>query len=73
MDPSFSSWYGDQEALKSVYKSGKYNCLMAHESQFACLPEFVDPPNMPTVIHFKGPKRKLMMKGLYDELFGQGQ
>jgi hypothetical protein len=55
MDPKFSIWYGDQEALKA-YASTK-NFGMLSESEYACLPEKVDVRFPPKIIHYKGGRK----------------
>lgn len=55
MDPKYSIWYGDQEALKSYAAENDVGTL--DEKEYACLPEFVDRNNPPKIVHYKGNRK----------------
>lgn len=55
MDPKYSVWYGDQEALKAYATSEKIGTL--DESEYACLPEKVNRNFPPKIIHYKGNRK----------------
>jgi hypothetical protein len=60
LNPKFHYWYGDQEAIRNVVRSGKYRTAFLPESVYGCLPEW-RPPTPPSLFHFKGPGRKPIM------------
>jgi hypothetical protein len=63
LDEKFHFWYGDQESIKNIIASNKFNIDFISESEFACLPEYISNfDSFPKCLHFKGPKRKLLMK-----------
>jgi len=61
LDPKFHSWYGDQEAIRNVIRSGKYRISTLPESVYGCLPEYEKRVPPPKIIHFKGSGRKSLM------------
>jgi hypothetical protein len=71
LDPKFHWWYGDQEAMRNVANGGKFRIGYLPESQIACLPEFATKDNPPLCLHFKGPKRKAFMEGVWQSLQNQ--
>lgn len=62
LDRKFHFWYGDQEAMREVIKTRRFTLTELAESQISCLPEYVNPANMPLAVHFKGPNRKHLMQ-----------
>lgn len=68
MDEKFHFWYGDQEAMREIAKSGEFSCQYLNESEVACLPEYYK-KNAEYCLHFKGAQRKLLMNDYYDKLF----
>ena len=62
IDKKFFFWYGDQEAIRIVATLNyDFNIGTLDESEFACLPEYVNKDNLPYLIHYKGPNRKGLM------------
>jgi hypothetical protein len=67
LDQKYLQWYGDQEVLREIAHSKKYEKIgKIPESIAACLPEYFNPNNKPIFLHFKGKKRKKLM----EEAFG---
>jgi hypothetical protein len=62
LDPKFKVWYGDQEALKVYAQQFPRDVGFMPESVYGCLPEFYDTNIQRHILHFKGERRKLMMK-----------
>ena len=65
----FKFWYGDQEAIKMVLRSGEYKYGVIPEHIVACLPDLHsnDMPK-PLALHFKGDARKQMMHSIASQL-----
>lgn len=62
MEPLFHYWYGDQEAIREVIRSGLFSWSELAEAKVACLPEHLHSVAVaPNAIHFKGAGRKKMM------------
>ena len=61
LDKKFHYWYGDQEALRIIKVTNILNIGKVSESDYACLPEYVDINAMPYIVHFKNKRRKQMM------------
>lgn len=60
--PKFHFWYGDQEAIRNVIRSGRFKPGMLPESVFGCLPEApASATTPPRLMHFKGGHRKPLM------------
>lgn len=57
IDPKYRKWYGDQEAMKIWAKMNDCGTLM--ETQYACLPEYLDNRD-PKIIHYKGSRKEKM-------------
>jgi len=57
IDPKYRRWYGDQEAMKIWAKMNECGTLM--ETQYACLPEYLDNRD-PKIIHYKGSRKEKM-------------
>jgi len=57
IDPKYRKWYGDQEAMKIWAKMNECGTLM--ETQYACLPEYLDNRD-PKIIHYKGSRKEKM-------------
>ena len=64
----FLFWYGDQEAIREVVEARRFNVKEVKESDYACLPEYIDEAAPPFIAHFKGVKRKAMMEPIYRKL-----
>lgn len=62
LDPKFHNWYGDQEALRNVVGSGRYQVSMLPESQYACLPEYAPSDDVPYIFHYKGSRKAAMFQ-----------
>lgn len=61
LDPKYHVWYGDQEAMR-IY-SERYPIRSVHESEYACLPEVINPISHAKIIHYKGARKNRMQKG----------
>ncbi len=61
LDQKFHWWYGDQEAIRNVIRRGRFRFRELEESDVSCLPECVNPNELPLAIHFKGQARKAGM------------
>lgn len=60
--PKFHYWYGDQEAIRNVIRSGRFNAKLLPESLYGCLPEAQKSDTTPPrLLHFKGAHRKPLM------------
>ena len=59
--PKFHYWYGDQEAIRNVIRSGRFNSKLLPESRYGCLPEAHASAEAPYLMHFKGAHRKPLM------------
>lgn len=58
----FHYWYGDQEAIRNVIRTGRFNSKRLPESRFGCLPEAQPSASeAPYLMHFKGAHRKPLM------------
>lgn len=68
LDKKFHYWYGDQEAMRNVFKTQKYKTLLVPESKVACLPEHFSEKYAPLALHFKGEKRKKWMLDIASKL-----
>lgn len=68
LDPKFHFWYGDQEAMREVIKTQKFSTKELPESLVSCLPEHVNPSDLPLAVHFKGPRRKNLMMAAAKQL-----
>jgi hypothetical protein len=69
LDEKFQSWYGDQEAIREVARSGKYRVEHLPESIYACLPDMPEANNSSVkIFHFKGPTRKKIMADMARKL-----
>jgi hypothetical protein len=66
--PSLKAVYGDQEAMRNVVASQKYQSSFLPESKVACLPEHATPTYAPIALHFKGAKRKPWMQDVASQL-----
>jgi hypothetical protein len=60
--PKFHHWYGDQEAIRNVVASGRHEVAALPESLYACLPEYETPDVVPTISHYKGARKRLMLE-----------
>lgn len=69
LDKKFFLWYGDQEAIRDVAKSGQYKLGYVPEAKFACLPEHMQGLD-PYVLHFKGSQRKAWMEEAWKSIAG---
>ena len=69
IDPKFSIWYGDQEAMR---RFAERNGLQPHhglpESVYGCLPEYPALIPSASLLHFKGPSRKRLMAEFYESM-----
>lgn len=66
IDPKFSIWYGDQEAMRRfAERSGMSPAHGLPETAFGCLPEQSQYLPAASLIHFKGPARKGLMSDFY--------
>ena len=62
IDQKFFFWCGDQEAIRiAATLNCDFNIGTLDESEFACLPEYVNKDNLPNLIHYKGPNRRGLM------------
>jgi len=61
MDPKFSLWYGDQEALRELSKCSYVKFGKISESLVGRLPERIADPGEHYFLHFKGKARKAIM------------
>jgi hypothetical protein len=68
LDKKFHFWYGDQEALRELARSGLYPYAELSEAVYACLPENFLEHQDAKVLHFKGPSRKSLMFDVGREL-----
>ena len=65
LPPRFSYWYGDQEVLRDyVRELPAERVRLLCESEYACLPEFVDPYRPPALVHFKGARKRIAPSNL---------
>lgn len=62
LDPKFRVWYGDQEALKLYARVNPASVIFMPEKEFGCLPEHYQNSSSTKILHFKGEKRKSLMK-----------
>lgn len=62
LDPKFFHWYGDQEAIRNVVRSGRFPVAALPESLYACLPEHERPGLQPVISHYKGRRKILMLE-----------
>jgi len=66
IEPKFSIWYGDQEAIKRFCSLKGIN--PSHglpETLFGCLPEYSNLIGEAYLLHYKGPSRKALMSDQY--------
>ena len=56
----FHYWYGDQEAIRNIVNSGRYQVTDLPESLYACLPEYETPAVAPVISHYKGMRKTLI-------------
>ena len=61
LDKKFHFWYGDQEALRIINDSKKYDMGYIDESIICTLPEFATTQEASYSVHFKGETRKKLM------------
>ena len=62
LDPKFHFFYGDQQVIRDLVQSGRYNVRHLRESIYACLPERLGQSlDKPKLVHFKGQGRKPLM------------
>lgn len=61
----FYNWFYDQELLRHFYFNEK-NFSLVFESEYACLPEFIEYLNTTKIVHFKGKNRKNKMKEIWE-------
>ena len=61
LDKKFHFWYGDQEALRIISDSKKYDMGYIDESVICTLPEFATKQEASYSVHFKGEERKKLM------------
>jgi hypothetical protein len=94
LDDSLKSWWGDQEALKIVVRrKDRVNRLKSlfpifgretetviklPETAYACLPEFESSFEKPFLLHFKGPRKKMIdacciREQLFDDRLVEGE
>ena len=62
LDPKFFNWYGDQESIRNVVRSGRYRVGALPESCYACLPDREPPGTEPVIFHYKGARKPLMLE-----------
>lgn len=62
LDPKFFNWYGDQEAIRNLARSGRYEVAALPESLYACLPEHETSGVAPYINHYKGQRKPLMLE-----------
>lgn len=62
LEPKFFNWYGDQEAIRNIAHSGRYEIGHLRESIYACLPERESPEVPPIISHYKGVRKQLMLE-----------
>jgi hypothetical protein len=63
LDPKFERWFGDQEAIRNLVRSGRYTPALLSEAEYGRLPEYLDGAEAPPkLIHFKGAARKQQMR-----------
>lgn len=66
IDTKFSFWYGDQEAMRRfAERNGIRPAHGLPETVFGCLPEQSAYRHAASLIHFKGPARKGLMREFY--------
>jgi hypothetical protein len=58
----FHHWYGDQEAIRNIVASGRYEVADLPEQLYACLPEYETPAVLPMISHYKGRRKPLMLE-----------
>lgn len=73
LDPKFKVWYGDQESLKSYASQWPSSVTFMPESEFGCLPEHYKEISATRILHFKGERRKSLMKRYASALFDAQQ
>jgi hypothetical protein len=61
LDKKFHFWYGDQEALRIIYKNNIFNIGLLDEKNICSLPEYSKPEDKVYSLHFKGSGRKKYM------------
>jgi len=61
LDKKFHVWYGDQEALRIINDSKKYDIGYLDESSICTLPDFSSIGDGSYSLHFKGAARKVEM------------
>lgn len=61
LDRKYHMWYGDQEAICKINRIERVKYVDLPESDFGCLPEFCVQAEAATIVHFKGPSRKMKM------------
>ena len=71
LDKKFHFWYGDQEALRIINDSKKYDMGYIDESIICAVPEISFKRNPPYSIHFKGKKHKKRMIATAEILLGE--
>lgn len=68
LDPKFSIWYGDQEAMKIWARDNQTNMSTHDESIFGCLPEERAHLVNASILHFKGLQRKRLMELFFNNM-----
>ena len=68
LDKKFHFWYGDQEALRIVYKKNIFSTGLLDERIICTLPEYIKSHIIYYSIHFKGKNRKEMMLSYADKI-----
>jgi len=61
LDKKFHFWYGDQEALRIISDSKKYDMGYINEGVICTLPKFATTQESSYSVHFKGEGRKKLM------------
>jgi hypothetical protein len=62
MNSTFHRWFGDQEAIRELVKSGVFKVTKVPESAYGCLPDMISKTSTPPrLLHFKGSTRKQAM------------
>ncbi len=76
LDERFHRWYGDQEAMRlwSEKIHSETSIGLLPEMEFGCLPErSAELNSRASILHFKGAKRKPLMKEFYARQIGNDQ
>jgi len=62
MDKKYHFWYGDQEAIKRIHERNLYNIGYLEEKIVCNLPEYCTVIDESYSLHFRGPRKKDMIK-----------